>query len=141
MASVNKIILVGYVGKDPEVRFTPRGTAVARFSLATSESWMDQENGKQERTEWHNVVVWGKQAEACGRYVAKGRQVYIEGSLRSHSFDDKEGIKRYVTEVVAQRVQFLGSRGTAGGIVKEPDDLMNPMDPDGDVPFDWEKGG
>jgi single-strand DNA-binding protein len=111
MASVNKVILVGNLGKDPEVRFTPSGRAVAKFSIATTESWMDQESGRQERTEWHNIVVWGKQAESCGQYLAKGRQVFIEGAIRSRSYDDKEGNKRYITEIIAQRVQFLGSGG------------------------------
>lgn len=115
MASVNKVILVGNLGKDPEVRFTPSGRAVAKFPIATTESWMDQENSRQERTEWHNVVVWGKQAESCGQYLAKGRQVFIEGAIRSRSYDDKEGNKRYITEIVAQRVQFLGSGGGSGG--------------------------
>jgi single-strand DNA-binding protein len=115
MASVNKVILVGNLGKDPEVRFTPSGRAVAKFPIATAESWLDQENSRQERTEWHNIVVWGKQAESCGQYLAKGRQVFIEGAIRSRSYDDKEGNKRYVTEIVAQRVQFLGSSGGGGG--------------------------
>lgn len=115
MASVNKVILVGNLGKDPEVRFTPSGRAVAKFPIATTESWMDQENSRQERTEWHNVVVWGKQAESCGQYLAKGRQVFIEGAIRSRSYDDKEGNKRYITEIVAQRVQFLGGGGGSGG--------------------------
>ena len=118
MASVNKVILVGNLGKDPEVRFTPSGRAVAKFPIATTESWMDQENSRQERTEWHNVVVWGKQAESCGQYLAKGRQVFIEGAIRSRSYDDKDGNKRYITEIVAQRVQFLGSSsggGSGGG--------------------------
>ncbi len=115
MASVNKIILVGNLGKDPEVRFTPSGRAVAKFPLATTDSWTDQENSRQERTEWHNVVVWGKQAESCGQYLAKGRQVYVEGAIRSRSYDDKEGNKRYITEVVAQRIQFLGSSGGGRG--------------------------
>jgi len=115
MASVNKAIVVGNLGKDPEVRFTQSGRAMARFSVATTESWMDRENGKQERTEWHNIVVWGKQAESCGQYLAKGRQVYIEGSIRNRSYDDKEGNKRYISEIVAQRVQFLGGSGGGGG--------------------------
>jgi single-strand DNA-binding protein len=109
--SVNKVILVGNLGKDPEVRFTNSGSAVARFSLATSEVWNDRDGNRQERTEWHNVVVWGKQGEHCGQYLAKGRQVYVEGSIRTRSYDDKSGNKRYVTEVVAQRVQFLGGGG------------------------------
>jgi single-strand DNA-binding protein len=115
MASVNKVILVGNLGKDPEVRFTPSGRAVAKFSIATTESWMDQESSRQERTEWHNIVVWGKQAESCGQYLAKGRQVFIEGAIRSRSYDDKEGNKRYITEIIAQRVQFLGSSGGGSG--------------------------
>ena len=109
--SVNKVILVGNLGKDPEVRFTNSGSAVARLSVATSEVWNDRDGNRQERTEWHNVVVWGKQGEHCGQYLAKGRQVYVEGSIRNRSYDDKNGNKRYVTEIVAQRVQFLGGGG------------------------------
>jgi single-strand DNA-binding protein len=104
--------LVGNLGKDPEVRFTNTGSAVANFSIATSEIWNDREGKRQERTEWHNIVVWCKQAEHCGQYLAKGRQVYIEGSIRTRSYDDKTtGAKRYITEIVAQRVQFLGGGG------------------------------
>jgi single-strand DNA-binding protein len=113
--SLNKVLLIGNLGKDPEVRFTPGGRAVARFPVATSEVWNDQEGQRQERTEWHNVVVWGKQAETCGQYLAKGRQVFLEGSVRSRQYDDKEGNRRYITEVIAQRVQFLGGRGGEGG--------------------------
>ena len=109
--SVNKVILVGNLGKDPEVRFTNSGSAVARFPIATSEVWNDRDGNRQERTEWHNIIVWGKQGEHCGQYLAKGRQVYVEGSIRSRSYDDKSGNKRYVTEIVAQRVQFLGGGG------------------------------
>ena len=112
---VNKVILVGNLGKDPEVRFTANGRAFARFSVATSERWTDQDGNRQERTEWHNVVVWGKQAETCGQYLSKGRQVFLEGSIRSRQYDDKDGNKRYITEVIAQRVQFLGGRGGEGG--------------------------
>ncbi|MSQ46788.1 MAG: single-stranded DNA-binding protein [Deltaproteobacteria bacterium] len=147
MASVNKVILVGNLGKDPEVRFTPSGRAVAKFPIATAESWMDQENSRQERTEWHNIVVWGKQAESCGQYLAKGRQVFIEGAIRSRSYDDKEGIKRYVTEIVAQRVQFLGSSGGGGRASAEGggsggsgaggnfDEFGGGQIPEDDVPF------
>ena len=109
--SVNKVILIGNLGKDPEVRFTQTGSAVANFSIATSEQWNDRDGKRQERTEWHNIVVWGKQAESCGQYLAKGRQVYVEGSIRTRSYDDKTGTKRYVTEIVAQRIQFLGGGG------------------------------
>jgi single-strand DNA-binding protein len=145
MASVNKVILVGNLGKDPEVRFTPSGRAVAKFPLATTDSWMDQESGRQERTEWHNIVVWGKQAENCGQYLAKGRQVYIEGAIRSHSYDDKDGNKRYITEIVAQRVQFLGGGGGGGGRSGQSegggsggggfDDFGGGPIPDDDIPF------
>ena len=113
--SVNKAILVGNLGRDPEVRFTGGGKAVAKFPIATSEVWNDAEGSRQERTEWHNIVVWGKQAESCGQYLQKGRQVYIEGSIRTRSYDDKEGNKRYITEVHAQRVQFLGGGGGGAG--------------------------
>jgi len=113
--SLNKVLIIGNLGKDPEVRFTPGGRAVARFPVATSEVWSDQEGQRQERTEWHNVVVWGKQAETCGQYLSKGRQVFLEGSIRSRQYDDKDGNKRYITEVIAQRVQFLGGRGGEGG--------------------------
>lgn len=114
MAAVNIVILLGNVGKDPEVRCTPRGRAVAKFPLATTASWMDQEHGRQERTEWHQIVVWGRQAEHCAQYLAKGRQVYVEGAIHYRSYDDTDGNKRYVTEIFARRVQFLGSRGGNG---------------------------
>ena len=113
--SVNKVLLIGNLGRDPEVRFTSNGKAVARFSIATSEVWSDTEGSRQERTEWHNIVVWGKQAETCGQYLSKGRQVYIEGQLRTRTYDDKDGVKKYITEITAQRVQFLGSGSGGGG--------------------------
>lgn len=109
--SVNKVILIGNLGKDPEVRYTANGRAVARFPIATSEVWNDAEGNRQERTEWHNIIVWGKQGETCAQYLAKGRQVFVEGSIRSRSYDDKNGNKRYITEIVAQRVRFLGGGG------------------------------
>ncbi len=111
---VNKVILIGNLGRDPEVRFTPSGQAVARLSVATTERWRDQQGQPQERTEWHNVVVWGKQAESCGQYLAKGRQVYVEGRIQSRTYDDKDGNKRTVVEIIAQTVRFLGGPGTAG---------------------------
>ena len=109
--SVNRVLLIGNLGKDPEVRFTGGGKAVARFPLATSDVWNDAEGQRQERTEWHNVVVFGKQAETCGQYLAKGRQVYVEGAIRTRQYDDKDGTRKYITEIIGQRVQFLGSRG------------------------------
>jgi single-strand DNA-binding protein len=114
MASVNKVILIGNLGKDPEVRFTPGGQAVANFSIATSDSWTDKSGHKQERTEWHRIVVWGKLAELCGEYLKKGRQCYIEGRLQTREWNDKEGRKNYTTEVVASSVTFLGGRDGAG---------------------------
>jgi len=113
MAGVNKAILIGNLGKDPELRYTPGGQAVASFSLATSEKWRDKEGVAQDRTEWHNIVVWGRQAEIAKEYLAKGRQVYIEGRIQTRSWEDKDGNKRYTTEIICQRLQFLGARDQA----------------------------
>jgi single-strand DNA-binding protein len=113
--SVNKAILVGNLGKDPEVRFTGSGKAVCKFSLATTTNWNDADGARQERTEWHNIIVWGKQGEACGKFLSKGRQVFVEGEIRSRSYDDKDGNKRYITEIVAQNVRFLGGGGARSG--------------------------
>lgn len=110
--SVNKVLLIGRLGNNPEIRFTNTGTAVANFNLATSENWNDKNGQKQERTEWHRVVVWGKLAELCEKYLSKGRQCFVEGRLQTRSWDDKDGNKRYTTEIVASTIQFLGS--TAG---------------------------
>jgi single-strand DNA-binding protein len=107
---VNKVILIGNLGRDPEVRFTPSGQAVANFTIATNESWTDKQGQKQERTEWHRIVVWGKLAEICGEYLSKGRQAYVEGRLQTREWTDKEGKKNYTTEIVASTVQFLGGR-------------------------------
>lgn len=111
---LNKVMLIGNLGKDPEVRFTPSGQAIAKFPVATSEKWRDQQGQMQERTEWHNVVVWGKQAESCGQYLAKGRQVFVEGRIQTRNYDDKDGNKKYITEIVALNVRFLGGSGAAG---------------------------
>jgi single-strand DNA-binding protein len=108
MASVNKVILVGNLGRDPELRYTTNGTPVANFTMATTERWTDPSGEKKERTEWHRIVVWGKQAEIVGEYLRKGRQVYVEGSLQTREWTDREGAKRYTTEVRAMRVQMLG---------------------------------
>ncbi len=112
---VNKAILIGNLGADPEVRFTPGGQAVANFRIATSESWNDKNGQKQERTEWHRIVVWGKVAELCGEYLKKGRQCYVEGRLQTREWTDKEGKKNFTTEVVANQVVFLGGRDGGGG--------------------------
>lgn len=108
--SVNKVILVGNVGREVELRHTPSGVAVARFSVATNERWRDKEGQKQEHTEWHTVVAWGKLAEFCQQYVTKGRQVYVEGSLRTRTYDDEKGNRRYFTEIRALTIQLLGRR-------------------------------
>ena len=115
MAGVNKVILVGNLGADPEVRFTPSGQAVANFRIATSENWTDKSGQKQERTEWHRIVVWGKLGELCGEYLAKGRQCFVEGRLQTREWTDKENKKNYTTEVVANNVVFLGGRGEGAG--------------------------
>ncbi len=107
--SVNKVLLIGRLGNNPEIRYTNGGTAVANFNLATSENWNDKNGQKQERTEWHRIVVWGKLAELSEKYLAKGRQCFVEGRLQTRSWDDKEGNKRYTTEIVASSIQFLGS--------------------------------
>lgn len=112
---VNKVILIGNLGADPEVRFTPGGQAVANFRIATSESWQDKNGQKQERTEWHRIVVWGKLAELCGEYLKKGRQCYVEGRLQTREWMDKENRKNYTTEVVANAVTFLGGRDAGDG--------------------------
>lgn len=112
---VNKVILIGNLGADPEVRFTPGGQAVANFRIATSESWNDKNGQKQERTEWHRIVVWGKLAELCGEYLKKGRQCYVEGRLQTREWTDKENRKNYTTEVVASAVTFLGGRDAGEG--------------------------
>ena len=151
MASgVNKVILNGRLGQDPEVRYTGNGGAVANFSLASSESWLDKSGQKQERTEWHRIVAWGKLGEICGQYLAKGRQAFIEGRLQTRDWTDKDGNKRYTTEIVAQNVQFLGSPGertqqssaspnsdfapSAGGFDSIPQSEGSPMSED-EVPF------
>jgi len=112
---VNKVILVGRLGRDPEIRYTQGGQPVANFTMATNERWKSKEGEQQERTEWHRIVVWGKLAELCSEYLSKGRQVYLEGRLQTRDWEDKEGNKRQTTEIVATTVQFLGSRGDGGG--------------------------
>src|SRR3989338_8404978 len=108
MAGVNKVILIGNLGKDPEIRYTPQGAAVCNFSIATSRAWKDKDGNKKEETDWHNIVAFGKLAEICGEYLSKGRQIYIEGRIQTRAWDDKDGNKRYTTEIVANTVQFLG---------------------------------
>jgi single-strand DNA-binding protein len=112
---INKVILVGNLGRDPEIRYTPSGMAVANFSIATTDRWKDKASGEmKERTEWHRIVAWGRLGEICGEYLSKGRQVYIEGRLQTRSWE-KDGITRYTTEVVANEMKMLGNRGDGGG--------------------------
>ncbi len=111
MAGINKVILVGRLGRDPEVRYTPDGTAVANFTIATSEEWKDKATGeKKERTEWHRIVAWRRLGEICGEYLSKGKQVYIEGRIQTREWEDRDGNRRFTTEIVASDVQFLGGR-------------------------------
>ena len=115
MGSVNKVIIVGNLGRDAEIRYTSGGTAVATLSLATTDVWTDKGGQKQEKTEWHRVVLWGKTAETLQEYLLKGRQIYVEGRLQTRQWDDRDGNKRYTTEIRSDRVVLLGSRGGAGG--------------------------
>ena len=138
--SVNKVILVGRLGKDPDLRYTPGGQAVASFSLATNRQWKSQEGQKQEETTWHNIVAWGKRAETLKEYMSKGRQIYIEGRIANRSYDDKEGNKRYVSEVVVENFQFLGDRGSAEADPSTPESSTPPPagesgGDDDDLPF------
>jgi single-strand DNA-binding protein len=110
MSSVNKVILIGNLGKDPEIRYINESTPVANFSLATTESYKDKNGVRQDITEWHNIVAWRHLAEISEKFLKKGKQIYLEGRIRSRSYDDKEGIKRYITEIVAENIQMLGKR-------------------------------
>ena len=141
--SVNKVILLGRLGQDPELKYTPAGAAVCNFSLATSENWTDKSGQKQERTEWHRVVVWGKLAELCNQYLSKGRQAFVEGRLQTRSWDDKQGQKRYTTEINATTVQFIGGQAQAGqgsyqsqGQQQQPQQQQQPNQNQGDGMMD-----
>jgi len=144
--SVNKVILVGNLGRDPELRYTPSGAAVATFTLATTERFKDRDGNRQERTEWHNIVAWRQLAEICGKFLHKGKQIYIEGKIQTRSYDDRDGNKRYITEIVADQMQMLGSRddsqgGGQGGGYGQGDqgggnDFDEPVfNPDDEIPF------
>ena len=115
MASVNKVILIGNLGRDPETRYTTGGDAITNLNIATSEQWKDKNGEKQEKTEWHRVVLFGRQAEIAGEYLKKGRSVYIEGRLQTRKYTDKDGVEKYSTEIVGDRMQLLGSREGSGG--------------------------
>lgn len=144
MSGINKVIIIGRLGADPEVKTVSGDNTVARLSVATSENWTDKNGQKQERTEWHRIVVWGKLAELCGRYLSKGRQVYAEGRLQTRSWEDQQGQKRYSTEIVATNIQFLGGGASAsadtmsGGANDFPTQNFGPepsFDADEEIPF------
>jgi single-strand DNA-binding protein len=146
MGSVNKVILVGNLGRDAELRYTPGGAAVATLNLATTEVWNDKQNQRQEKTEWHRVILWGKQAETLQEYLTKGKQIYVEGRLQTRQWDDKEGNKRYTTEIKADRITLLGGGRGGGGVDRSAGPPMSaggggveepPMAPitDDDIPF------
>ena len=130
MSGVNKVILVGFTGNDPETRYTPEGKAVTNFSLATDESWKDKDGNKQEKVEWHKIVAWGKLAEICNEYLHKGKQIYIEGRIQTDQWEDKEGNKRYTTKIIASTMQMLGSKGDSQPVDDAPVD-----DDTGTIPF------
>jgi len=138
---LNKAILIGNLGREPEVRYTPSGVAVANFSIATSETWTNKEGEKETRTEWHRIVAFGRLGEICGEYLSKGKQVYIEGRIQTRDWEDREGIKRYTTEIVANQMIMLGTRETAETIRSEdapaPDytGTPAPAQDDDDIPF------
>jgi len=141
---VNKVTLLGNLGADPEHRYTPNGASVCEFRLATNERWLDKQGQKQERTEWHRIVAWGKLADICAEYLSKGRQVYLEGKLRTRSWTDKESTKRWMTEVIADKVEFLGGGGekraakserTADEVIDDLDGSDAPDFGDTDIPF------
>ena len=147
MGSVNKVILVGNLGRDAELRYTPGGAAVATLNLATTEVWNDKGGQRQEKTEWHRVILWGKQAETLQEYLTKGKQIYVEGRLQTRQWDDKDGNKKYTTEIKADRVTLLSSggggggrsvdRGERGGHAPHGGGDEPPMEPitDDDIPF------
>jgi len=140
MASVNKAILIGNLGKDPELRYTPSGQAVASFSIATTRKWRDKEGQFQEQTDWHNIVAWGKQAETINEYLKKGSPIYIEGRIQNRSYDDKDGVKKWISEVVIREFQFLGGRPDQSGGAKPTSGPPSEAPPDvaaddDDLPF------
>jgi single-strand DNA-binding protein len=138
---LNKAILIGNLGRDPEVRYTPSGLGVANFSIATSETWTNKEGEKETRTEWHRIVAFGKLGEICGEYLSKGKQVYIEGRIQTRDWEDKDGIKRYTTEIVASQMLMLGSRDageplrTEGPAFKDSQGSPIQAPEDDDIPF------
>ncbi|HAL56902.1 MAG TPA: single-stranded DNA-binding protein [Bacteroidetes bacterium] len=134
---LNKVLLIGNLGKDPEMKYTSGGTAVANFSIAVSESWKDNEGNKQERTEWVNIVAWRKVAEICSQYLKKGSRIYVEGKLQCRSYEDKNGVKRYVTEVVMDQLLMLDSAESHTPPSQPEPDAPSPGGKVDDLPFVW----
>ena len=138
MASLNKVMLIGNLGADPEIRYTPSGAAVANFNMATKAQWTTKEGEKQDRTEWHRIVAWRRLGEICGEYLHKGSLVYIEGRLQTRSWEDRDGNKRYTTEIIAQGMQMLDRAGQSAEALstEERFPTEEPLDvPDDDIPF------
>lgn len=141
MGSLNKVLLIGNLGKDPELRYTPDGLAILSFSIATTEYFNDKSGSKTERTTWHNITVFGKMGQSIANYLTKGKQVFIEGKIRNSSYDDKEGIKRYKTDIVASNIVLLGAKGSSGdndgAQRKNTENDYNPAgkQEDDDIPF------
>jgi single-strand DNA-binding protein len=133
--TVNKVILVGRLGADPEVKYTPAGRAYANFNVATNAVWKDQDGNQKDRTDWHRVVAWGKLAEIIGEYLKKGSSVYLEGRLQTRSWDDANGVKRYITEVVAADMEMLGKKESDSGDSAPPVDIPSEEPPANDLPF------
>jgi len=136
MSSLNKVLLIGNLGRDPEIRYTPDGSPVANFSLATSENWTDKSGTRQEHTEWHNIVAWNRLADLCKKYLSKGRQVYIEGRIRTRDWNDRDGNKRRTTEVIATQMVLLGSRGQNADVGSQPMDTATRAIADQEDSFD-----
>ena len=132
--SVNKAILLGRLGQDPELKYTPSGQAVCNFSMATSESYTDKSGNKQDKTEWHRIVVWGKLAELCNQYLSKGSEAFIEGNIQTRSWENKEGVKQYTTEINARSVQFIGAKSNSNQEQKQADKNEQTFTAD-DIPF------
>jgi single-strand DNA-binding protein len=140
MRGVNKVILIGNLGKDPELRYLPSGQAVTKFSLATGSRWKDKDGQWQDRTDWHNIVAFGKTAEICNEYLKKGRQVYVEGRIQTRSYDDRDGNKKWITEIIAQSMHMLGRKGEGEGEEEIPEAVEEPQagetkSEDDDLPF------
>ncbi len=139
MAGVNKVILIGHLGADPEIRYTADGTAVATFRLATTRRWTNKDGERVDQTEWHRIVAWRRLGEICAQYLSKGKQVYIEGRLQTRSWEDRDGNKRWTTEIVAENMQMLGKAGDVMDVPEEApaaqEDLVDETPIDDDIPF------